>query len=63
VAAPAVGGREATTDDDGRFRVDEIAFGRLDVLVIADGYSPYFGATRIGAAPAIRLERSAARTR
>jgi hypothetical protein len=55
-ALVTVGGREATTDDEGRFRVDEAAFGRLDVLVIADGYSPYFGSTRIGALPAIRLE-------
>ncbi|HEY0988131.1 MAG TPA: TonB-dependent receptor plug domain-containing protein, partial [Kofleriaceae bacterium] len=55
-ALVTVGGREATTDDEGRFRVAEAAFGRLDVLVIADGYSPYFGSTRIGALAAIRLE-------
>src|SRR5690242_12475239 len=55
-ALVTVGGGEASTDDQGRFRVDDVGFGRLDLLVIADGYRPYFGSTRIGAAPAIRLE-------
>ncbi|HMG22626.1 MAG TPA: carboxypeptidase regulatory-like domain-containing protein, partial [Kofleriaceae bacterium] len=55
-ALVTVGDGEATTDDQGRFRVAEVAFGRLDVVVIADGYRAYFGSARIGALPAIRLE-------
>jgi len=51
-----VGGGEATTDDQGGFQVAEVAFGRVDVVVIADGYNAYFGAARIGAVLAIRLE-------
>jgi hypothetical protein len=55
-ALVTVGDGEATTDDQGQFRVAEIAFGRADVVVIADGYRAYFGAARIGAVLAIRLE-------
>ncbi|HSS02297.1 MAG TPA: TonB-dependent receptor [Kofleriaceae bacterium] len=55
-ALVTVGASETTTDEQGQFRVDEIGFGRLDLLVIADGYRPYFGSTRIGASPALRLE-------
>jgi hypothetical protein len=55
-ALVAVGGGEAATDEAGQFRVAEIDFGRLDVVAIADGYRAYFGAARIGAVLAIRLE-------
>jgi hypothetical protein len=55
-ALVSIGGGEAATDDRGQFRVREIAFGRLDVVVIADGYRAYFGSARIGAVLAIRLE-------
>jgi len=54
-ALVTVGSVETTTDGAGRFQGDELAFGRLDVLVIADGYGTYFGAARIGAVLAIRL--------
>ena len=55
-ALVTVGGGEAATDDQGQFRIDEAAFGRLDVVVIADGYRAYFGSARIGGVLAIRLE-------
>ncbi|HEX3474275.1 MAG TPA: TonB-dependent receptor plug domain-containing protein [Kofleriaceae bacterium] len=55
-ALVSVDSGEAATDDQGQFRVDGIAFGRVDVMVIADGYRAYFGSARIGAALVIRLE-------
>src|SRR5215470_20382387 len=55
-ALVSVGSGEAATDDQGQFRVDGVAFGRVDVVVIADGYRAYFGSARIGAALTIRLE-------
>src|SRR5262245_25022504 len=55
-ALVSVGSAESATDDEGQFRVGELAFGRLDVVVIADGYRAYFGSARIGAVLAIRLE-------
>jgi len=54
-ALVSVGGGEGATDDRGQFRIAEIAFGRVDVVVIADGYRAYFGAARIGDALVIRL--------
>jgi hypothetical protein len=54
-ALVSVGGGEAATDDLGQFRIADIAFGRLDVVVISDGYRAYFGSARIGAALVIRL--------
>ncbi|MEO8705780.1 MAG: carboxypeptidase regulatory-like domain-containing protein [Kofleriaceae bacterium] len=54
-ALVAVGAGEAGTDDDGRFTIGELAFGRLDVVVIADGYRAYFGSARVGAALEIRM--------
>ena len=59
-ALVTVGNGEAATDDQGQFRVTDVAFGRLDVVVIADGYRAYFGSARIGSAPAIRLEAAGA---
>ncbi len=44
----AIGGIEGVSDDLGRFVIANAPFGRLDVLVIADGYGAYFGAARIG---------------
>ena len=54
-ALVAVGGGETATDDDGTFRITDIEFGRLDVVVIADGYRAYFGSARIGADLTIRM--------
>jgi hypothetical protein len=54
-ALVTVGPAEGATDDAGRFRITDVPFGRLDVVVIADGYGAYFGAARIGAVLAIRL--------
>ena len=55
-ALVTVGDQEATTDEGGAFRVTGLPFERVDVLVVAEGYMVYFGATRIGATLAIRLE-------
>jgi len=54
-ALVTIGGGETTTDDQGQFRLDDVAFGRVDVLVIADRYSAYFGSARIGAQLTIRI--------
>ncbi len=58
-ALVSAGASEGVTDDAGLFRIDDLPFGRLDLLVIADGYSAYFGAARIGDALAIRLQPDA----
>ncbi|MGN6104641.1 MAG: TonB-dependent receptor [Kofleriaceae bacterium] len=54
-ALVAIGAGEAATDNAGRFEVAELPFGRLDVVVIADGYRAYFGAARVGEQLRIRL--------
>ena len=54
-ALVSVGANDTGTDDAGTFRIDGLPFGRLDVVVIADGYQPYFGSARVGATLAIRL--------
>ena len=54
-ALVAVGPNEAGSDDAGRFTIDDLPFGRLEVVVIADGYRAYFGSTRVGGSLAIRL--------
>jgi len=54
-ALVAVGTGEAGTDDGGNFTIGELPFGRLDVVVIADGYRAYFGSSRVGAEMVIRL--------
>ena len=54
-ALVAVGAGEAATDDGGHFRVTGVPFGRIDVVVIADGYRAYFGSARMGADLTIRL--------
>lgn len=57
-----VGNAEAVTDADGRFRVGDLPFDRIEVVVIADGYGAYFGAARVGAELTIRLEADAGAT-
>jgi hypothetical protein len=54
-ALVAVGTAEAPTDDTGRFAIRNAPFGRLDLIVIADGYRPYFGSARAGSELAIQL--------
>ncbi|MBA3460579.1 MAG: TonB-dependent receptor [Deltaproteobacteria bacterium] len=54
-ALVAIGAAEAATDDDGKFRVADVPFGRLEVVIIADGYQAYFGSARVGASLAVRL--------
>nr|MBA3452147.1 TonB-dependent receptor [Deltaproteobacteria bacterium] len=54
-ALVAVGGGETATGEDGAFRITDIEFGRLEVVVIADGYRAFFGSARIGADLTIRL--------
>ncbi len=58
-ALVAIGANEAATDDDGHFRVVDVPFGRVDVVVIADGYRAYFGSTRVGADLTVRLDAEA----
>ena len=58
-ALVAVGTGEAATDDAGAFAILDVALGRLDVVVIADGYRAYFGSARAGAQLAVRLEPEA----
>jgi hypothetical protein len=54
-ALVAVGPHEAGSDDAGRFTIDDLPFGRLEVVVIADGYRAYFGSTHVGGELAIRM--------
>lgn len=58
-ALVAIGANEAATDDDGHFRVTDVPFGRVDVVVIADGYRAYFGSARVGADLMVRLDAEA----
>jgi outer membrane receptor protein involved in Fe transport len=58
-ALVAAGTAEAPTDDAGHFAIRNAPFGRLDLIVIADGYRPYFGSARAGSDLAIRLEPEA----
>jgi hypothetical protein len=58
-ALVAAGTAEAPTDDAGHFAIRNAPFGRLDLIVIADGYRPYFGSARAGGDLAIRLEPEA----
>ena len=58
-ALVAVGTAEAPTDDAGKFAIRDAPFGRLDLIVIADGYRPYFGSARAGGELAIRLSAEA----
>lgn len=55
----AIGVHEGASDDLGQFRIVDVEFGRLEVVVIADGYRAYFGAARIGAELTIRMTRDA----
>lgn len=58
-ALVAVGTTEAATDAAGKFTVRDAPFGRLDLIVIADGYQAYFGSARAGGELAIRLSPEA----
>jgi hypothetical protein len=58
-ALVAVGTVEAASDDAGRFRIRDAPFGRLDLIVIADGYKAYFGSARAGGELAVRMEPEA----
>jgi len=59
-AVVVAGETQATTDGAGGFAIDDVPFGRIDIMVVADGYAPYFGSARIGAAMTIRLVGEAA---
>lgn len=54
-ALVAISTLETATDEHGRFQIVDAPFGRLELLVIADGYGAYFGAARIGADLTIRM--------
>ena len=60
-ATVVIGDAQAETDADGRFVIDTLPLGRLEVIVVAEGYAPYFGSARIGDTLAIRLSADAAR--
>ncbi len=53
-ATVSAGGAETTTDDDGRYRLDGVS-GRLEIVVIADGYDPALASTRAGRTVELRL--------
>jgi hypothetical protein len=55
-ALVAIGTAEAATDGTGAFAIRNAPFGRLDVIVIADGYRAYFGSARAGGELAIRMQ-------
>jgi hypothetical protein len=54
-AVVIAGEHQATTDAAGAFAIDDVPFGRIDILVVADGFTAFFGSARIGATLAIRL--------
>jgi TonB-dependent Receptor Plug Domain/Carboxypeptidase regulatory-like domain len=54
-ALVSIGTAETATDDAGKFAVPDAPFGRLDMIVIADGYKAYFGSARAGGALVIRM--------
>lgn len=58
-ALVSVGTTEAGSDDAGNFSIAGVPFGRLDVVVIADGYRAYFGSARVGDALSIRMTAEA----
>jgi hypothetical protein len=58
-ALVAIGTAETATDDQGHFQIVDAPFGRLELLVIADGYRAYFGAARIGAELTIHMTAEA----
>jgi len=58
-ALVAVGTAETATDDAGKFLIRDAPFGRLDLVVIADGYKAYFGSARAGDELAIRMQPDA----
>lgn len=55
-ALVAIGTTEVATDDAGKFAIRDAPFGRLDLIVIADGYRAYFGSARAGSELAIRMQ-------
>ena len=55
-ALVAAGTAEAASGDDGHFVIADLPFGRIDLVVIADGYGAYFGSARIGADLTIKLD-------
>ena len=58
-AIVVAGEQEAITDANGAFTLADVPFGRIDLIVVADGFSAYFGSARIGAALTIRLASEA----
>jgi hypothetical protein len=58
-AGIAANDRSATSDAAGKFRIGELPFSRIDLIVVAEGYETYFGSARLGAELAIRLQPDA----
>src|SRR5690349_4263354 len=58
-ALVAVGAGEAGTDDLGKFTITNVPFGRLDVVVIADGYRAFFGSARVDEDITVRMQADA----
>jgi hypothetical protein len=61
-ALVAIGTSEAATDGTGKFAIRDAPFGRLDLVVIADGYKAFFGSARAGGEIAIQLQPEAGST-
>lgn len=55
-AGVAANDRSATTDLEGRFRIVNLPFSRIDIIVVAEGYETYFGSARLGSQLDLRLQ-------
>jgi TonB-dependent Receptor Plug Domain len=56
-AGVAANDRAGVSDAQGRFRIVDLPFSRIDVIVVAEGYETYFGSARLGDDLRVRLSR------
>lgn len=55
-AGIAANDRAATTNAEGKFRIGNLPFSRIDLIIVAEGYETYFSSARLGAELLIRLQ-------